>query len=67
MRAQSDAYLAAHPEQTGPYRAPIPEPPVPPVPVGSPEVAGEPRTAEKGLTDASNLSPPERPHVEPIS
>jgi hypothetical protein len=66
MRAQSDAYLAAHPELTGPYRVPLLEPLVPPVPAGPPEAAGEPQAAEKGLTDASNLSPPERPAVKPI-
>jgi hypothetical protein len=33
---------------------------------GAPEAAGEPQTAEKGLTNASNLSPPARPPINPI-
>jgi hypothetical protein len=48
-----------------PWVPPAPAQPLaPPVPAGSPEAAGEPQAAEKGLTDASNPSPPERPHVE---
>jgi hypothetical protein len=37
-----------------------------PAPVRPPEAAGEPQTAEKGLTNASNLSPPARPPINPI-
>jgi hypothetical protein len=42
-----------------PWVPPAPAQPLaPPVPVGSPEAAGE---AAGDATDASNLSPPERP------
>jgi hypothetical protein len=50
-----------------PRVSPAPAQPLAPPPAGSPEAAGEPQTAEKGLTDASRLSPPERQPVKPIS
>jgi hypothetical protein len=50
-----------------PWVSPAPaQPLVPPALAGSPEAAGEPQSAENGLPDASNLSPPERPAVKPI-